>query len=301
MMLCCPDCRESFEETCRCGFRPSVNDGIVDMTTAEQRAFYDPLVADYERRRAEQRWGGEDLDLPEAPIGHRDYWSFRSHSFHALEQLVRKRGPGGQALDVGAGNCWLTRHIDRWGFSATALDINDGPRDGLRAGSGYLTQGDHFERVRGVMTDLPFPDRSFDLVIASNSLHWSPDLARSMAEFRRVLRPGGMGVVVDSPWFEEASHGNRRIRDRVGDLIEEEGLVVPETGKAPFLHRSEFEAAARNSGLSFRRRWVFFGPGRILESLSARFYQRALASFPLLAFEIQGPEPGRITSPDTGG
>lgn len=301
MMLRCPECRQPFESTCRCGFAPPVTDGIVDMTTAEQRAFYDPLVADYERRRAEQRWGGEDLDLPEAPIGHHDYWAFRRCSFRAVEQLVRKRCSGGRALDVGAGNCWLTRYIDRWGFSATALDINDGPRDGLRAGSGYLTQGDHFDRVRGVMTDLPFPERSFDLVVVANTLQWSPDLACSMAEFRRVIKPGGMGVVVDSPWFEEASHGNRRIRDRVGDLIDEEGLVVPETGKAPFLHRSEFEAAVRNSGLAYSRQWVYFGPGRFLETLTARFYQRALAGFPLLAFEIQGPEPGRIKSPDSAG
>jgi SAM-dependent methyltransferase len=301
MMLRCPECHQPFLENCRCGFRPSIADGIVDMTTAEQRAFYDPLVADYEKRRAEQHWGGEDLDLPEGPIGHRDYWAFRSCSFRALEQVVRKRRSGGQALDAGAGNCWLTRHIDRWGFDATALDINDGPRDGLRAGSGYITHGDHFDRVRGTMTDLPFADRSFDLVIAANSLHWSPDLTRSIAEFRRVLKPGGTGVVVDTPWFEKASQGNRRIRDRVEDLIDEEGLVPPESGKAPFLHRAGFDEATRNSGLSYHLQRVFFSPGRILETLNARFYQRALASFPILAFEIQGPEPGRTASPVSDG
>ncbi|MFA6133869.1 MAG: class I SAM-dependent methyltransferase [Phycisphaerae bacterium] len=39
---------------------------------------------------------------------------------------------------------------------------------------------------------LPFPDTSFDGAVASWSLEQSPDLAQTLREIRRVLRPGGI-------------------------------------------------------------------------------------------------------------
>ncbi|MBF0286144.1 MAG: methyltransferase domain-containing protein, partial [Magnetococcales bacterium] len=39
---------------------------------------------------------------------------------------------------------------------------------------------------------LPFASGSFDLVMASLSLHWSGDLPRALSEARRVLAPGGL-------------------------------------------------------------------------------------------------------------
>lgn len=39
--------------------------------------------------------------------------------------------------------------------------------------------------------EIPFPAAAFDLVIANHMLYHVPDLARALAEIRRVLRPGG--------------------------------------------------------------------------------------------------------------
>ncbi len=44
--------------------------------------------------------------------------------------------------------------------------------------------------------DLPFPDASFDVVVAMWMLYHVPDLDRGVAEVRRVLRPGGTFVAV---------------------------------------------------------------------------------------------------------
>lgn len=38
---------------------------------------------------------------------------------------------------------------------------------------------------------LPFPDQTFDFVVCNSVLHWLEDRARAVAEFARVLRPGG--------------------------------------------------------------------------------------------------------------
>jgi len=51
--------------------------------------------------------------------------------------------------------------------------------------------------VADVVTDefLPFPDASFDLVMCTQSLQYVPDLSGAVAEFRRVVRPGGAVLV----------------------------------------------------------------------------------------------------------
>ena len=47
--------------------------------------------------------------------------------------------------------------------------------------------------------ELPFDDESFDLVLGHAVLHHLPDLDRSFAEFKRVLRPGGMLFFAGEP------------------------------------------------------------------------------------------------------
>jgi malonyl-CoA O-methyltransferase len=46
--------------------------------------------------------------------------------------------------------------------------------------------------VCGDIEHLPLPDRSVDLVFSNAVLQWSADLARVLAEFLRVLKPGGL-------------------------------------------------------------------------------------------------------------
>jgi ubiquinone/menaquinone biosynthesis C-methylase UbiE len=44
----------------------------------------------------------------------------------------------------------------------------------------------------------PFDDASFDLVHSKDSLHHMDDPARALAEYRRVLRPGGTALIVEA-------------------------------------------------------------------------------------------------------
>lgn len=51
----------------------------------------------------------------------------------------------------------------------------------------------------GSAAALPFPDETFDRVLAVNSLHHWPDPVAGLREVRRVLRPGGSVAIVEQP------------------------------------------------------------------------------------------------------
>jgi ubiquinone/menaquinone biosynthesis C-methylase UbiE len=51
--------------------------------------------------------------------------------------------------------------------------------------------------VRGDSERLPFADGFFDVVTCCNSFHHYPHQAKAICGFRRVLRPGGMLVLID--------------------------------------------------------------------------------------------------------
>ena len=46
------------------------------------------------------------------------------------------------------------------------------------------------------LTDIGFPDESFDAVIANHVMEHIPDDRRALAEIRRVLRPGGWAILM---------------------------------------------------------------------------------------------------------
>lgn len=251
--------------------------------TPEQEADYAVFCAAYEDVRRREGWGGDDLELPFEPRSHHEIWAVRRRTFKRLDHLLQRECPrGGTALDVGAGNCWLARHLDHWGFQTTALDVNDGPQDGLQAGAGYLEVGDKFERVRAPMESLPFVEAVFDLIVANGSLHYSRDLGATLGGFLRVLKPGGIIVVMDSPWYERRKDGARAWETGVRDLMERHGLDESLARRSSFLYRTAFAGATMQNGLEYRYIAVWPGWRRTWEMLHGRFYERRIASFPLL-------------------
>src|SRR5512133_3609960 len=91
-------------------------------------------------------------------------------------------------------------------------------RVGLAAGVDLSTSGLVVAKGRGhvacaLAERLPFQNRSFDVVLAQHLIEHLPDPATWLAEWRRVLRPGGRVVVVtpnadfpDPSLFEDPTH-----------------------------------------------------------------------------------------------
>jgi len=107
-----------------------------------------------------------------------------------LELAVDAARGCGDVLEVAAGTGLLTAAIAPVVRSMIATDY----APAMVAQLEKRLRTDGVENVICQQADieaLTFPDHSFDAVIAANVLHLLPDLERSLASLRRVIRPNG--------------------------------------------------------------------------------------------------------------
>lgn len=131
-----------------------------------------------------------------------------THGDHsgALDPIyTRDVEEGRLVLDVGCGIGFWVHEFCRRGAKVSACDLSDAAVDiTLRRLEVYGLTAD----VRwGNAEDLPYPEESFDHVNCQGVIHHTPDAARCVTEFNRVLRPGGTLClsVYYKPWYLRSS------------------------------------------------------------------------------------------------
>lgn len=102
---------------------------------------------------------------------------YRQRVLAAFGRLVQGSVPFRRALDFGAGDGWVARQIVDlgWAREVCAVDVQ------LRKRTFHPVQA--YDGLR-----LPFPDRSFDLVLSVDVLHHCPDPVKSLKDVLRVCR-----------------------------------------------------------------------------------------------------------------
>lgn len=93
-----------------------------------------------------------------------------------------------QVLEVGCGPGEAAEQIAASGAEVTAIDISERMVE--------LTRARGIDCRVGDVQRLPFPDASFDCVLAAWMLYHVPDVDLAASELSRVLRPGGRLVAV---------------------------------------------------------------------------------------------------------
>ncbi|WP_214403017.1 class I SAM-dependent methyltransferase [Pseudonocardia lacus] len=173
---------------------------------------------------------GKDWLLPLYDTVHR---VFRVGRLHA--EMVRLAGPqrGQRVLDIGCGtgNLLLALGARRPDLDLSGIDPD--PKALARATRKARRTGVDVHVDRGFADALPHADASIDRVFSSLMLHHldPPVKDATLAEVRRVLRPGGVLVLADFDGGEPGQghgHGRRLFRKRMESsrrLHENSGLV----------------------------------------------------------------------------
>jgi SAM-dependent methyltransferase len=101
----------------------------------------------------------------------------------AIDYIVEQLGDG-LIVDIAAGTGKLTRELIARGLKTVAVEPVEGMR---RTFSSVLPD---VPMLAGTAEAMPFSDHTVDAITAAQAAHWF-DAARAVAEFHRVLRPGG--------------------------------------------------------------------------------------------------------------
>lgn len=157
-----------------------------------------------------------------------------------LEELVTWRGEDPspfRVLDVGCGTGTLVGLIAGSSLPArvVGLDYAGGMCVAAAQKIAQSPQKNDAVFINGDSEHLPFADNAFDALTCANSFHHYPHQAAVIAEFKRVVRPGGRVILADG------------FRDSVvGWIVFDAGVATFEKGvyHAPwYVARGYFEQA----------------------------------------------------------
>lgn len=154
-------------------------------------------------------------------------------------------GPTSRVLDVACGSGGIAARVaEKSGCAVVGMDLNRSAVEQARAREETARLGSRarFE-VGDASQALPFADGSFDAVLCIDAINHLPDRARVLAEWRRVLRPGGRLLFTD-PIVVSGLVSNREIavRASIGFFLfaapGEDERLVREAG-FELLHRAD--------------------------------------------------------------
>jgi SAM-dependent methyltransferase len=201
--------------------------------------------------------------------------SFGSFTALFAQDAVRLAnvGPGHRVLDVGTGTGAFALTAEQAGAEVLAVDFSQGMIDCLN------TKIDQkgLSRIHAVKMDgqaLDIENNSYDSVFSVFGLCFFPDRIAGFRELYRVLKPGGLGVVVN--WC--ALEHSQFLRVIVGALVKAIPNLPAPSAPPPGLSLADpnvLKSEMRQGGFSginlftVRHLWTFPGPQVVYDSLAS--------------------------------
>jgi len=213
----------------------------------------------------------------QAELFHRRYQEFLADPYSSAFNYGRKKldgllddylpaeGAGRSLLDAGCGAGFHLYTLAARGFACCGLDA----ADGMVARARELNPG--LDIRQGDVEQLPYADRTFDYVLSIEVIRYLRDPAICLAEFRRVLKPGGMALVTAMP---PRSLTLYPLANKLTSRVQ----IGSKTRVRQYFHTGRrLEGLARGAGLEpVAVRAAFWGPARNLEWLGPRAISRLL-------------------------
>ena len=142
--------------------------------------------------------------------------------------------PGRTVLDLGAGTGKFLPHLLETGAGVIAVEPVDAMRAELSAAYPSV------RALEGSAEAIPLPAESVDAIVCAQAFHWFASAA-TLAEMRRVLKPGGMLGLI---W---------NVRDEsVGWVARLSAITDPHSGDAPRYRTGEWRRQFPADGVGLR-------------------------------------------------
>lgn len=146
-----------------------------------------------------------------------------------LTRLLRLE-PGCRVLEVGCGGGALLARLENEGYRATGIDLLDGAVEAARK------MVNDCDVLCADAADLPFEDLSFDRLVSHHLVEHLPDPGAALAEWRRVLAPGGVMAICtpnrlypDPSIFADPGHLHVYDPEELAGTVADAGFDVEKT------------------------------------------------------------------------
>jgi ubiquinone/menaquinone biosynthesis C-methylase UbiE len=272
LRLRCPRCSANlsaanrFGSDClKCGLFLNDVGGIIQALPPVRADHYAQFIADYEHIRiAEGRGSGRDnfyLALPYRDVSGRNssQWRIRARTWDFLMKRVLAPTllPRESILDLGAGNCWMSFRLAQAGYKPIAVDLHDNSFDGMGAAEHFRQSlPGLFPRFRAELAHLPFQDEQFDAAIFNASFHYVEDAAAALAEALRCVKPGGLLIICDTPWYSCDESGYEMVQERRMSFMKRYGTASASLQSVEFLTDERLQSLEERLAI----RWTVHSP-----------------------------------------
>lgn len=150
---------------------------------------------------------------------HPFFTAFHEARLRVLGRIFRERiVPGSTVLDVGSGYSIFFLIPQDWDFEMTCCDLDSAAMDKMR---GIMPAWNW--RVADAVR-LPFDDSSFDAVYAGEIIEHVGDVRQALAEWNRVLKPGGAFIMTTPNRERMLAVANREPRPAHAEHLRELSL-----------------------------------------------------------------------------
>jgi ubiquinone/menaquinone biosynthesis C-methylase UbiE len=136
-------------------------------SSRDTRDYYDEFAHGYEAHRRPNRPDGYHALIDDLEV-----------------DLVQRYGAGADVLECGVGTGLLLQRIATFARTARGIDLSPGMLERAHARGLDVREAS--------VTQIPFPDESFDVTCSFKVLAHVPEIGRALAEMARVTRPGGV-------------------------------------------------------------------------------------------------------------
>jgi SAM-dependent methyltransferase len=265
--LQCPRCSATlFSLDCtKCGLSLWEEHGIIHALPPARAEHYAQFISDYERIRAEEGRGSASEEFY-AGLPFRDssgknsgQWRIRARTFrHLADHVLRPEIRSGERiLDLGAGNCWLSFRLALAGYKPIAVDLLTNNYDGLGAAENYRSYLPVlFPRFQAELAHLPFQDEQAGAAIFNASFHYAESDVAFVREALRCVRPGGLVIISDTPWYSCDESGRKMVTERRRGFLARHGTASSSIESVEFLTDEHLQSLGDQLSI----RWEVISP-----------------------------------------